>query len=599
MKAKTKPRSQKLPLLLTIGAAALLIGGGAVTYWLVSRQGRLSVMPVGVNVVPQDALMVVSVSTEPNQWERLRSFGTPRSQAAFDQNLAQLRDRFLTSKGLDFQRDVQPWVGKEVTLALLSPQLGVSVPSPSQPALPANTEPTILVLPIADPIKAKEVLDQSPATKGGQWSVRNYKGVDIREMLGNSAQSTSIAALDAQWILVGTTPKAIDRAIDTYKGGKVLSSTPGYGNALEQTKSEQSLARVYVNIPALVNSSAANTNRPVPSQGLMNQLQQNQGLAATATLEPDGIQFKTIWWLTPDSKQRFEGKNNAKIMPSRLPAETLRMASGGNLKQFWQEFTQGASSSLVRYLFPQGLLSNPEQLRQGVKSSVGLDLEQDLLNWMQGEFALALIPAPQRSSPTLPTSPTSLVFMVQSNDRRGAEKTLKQLDELMASKYTFKVEAGNVGGQPVVNWSLPTGGVSVTHGWLDGDVAFLSLNLGASAVPSFLPKPASSLAESEAFRQTTKTTLAQNNGHFFMDVDRALSLNNFFPLLQLPPVNRTVLEATKSIGVTSAVTSDRTTRYDIFVALQKGNQPGVLPSPSVPSIKGANPSPLPSASPSP
>ena len=597
MKAKTKPRSQKLPLLLTVGASALLIGGGAVTYWLVSRQGRLSVMPVGANVVPQDALMVVSFSTEPNQWERLRSFGTPRSQAAFDQNLVQLRDRFLTSKGLDFQRDVQPWVGNEVTLAFLSPQLGVSVPAPSQPALPANPEPTVMVLSIADPVKAKAVLDQSPATKTGRWSLRKYKGVDIREVVGTPAQSTSIAALDAQLVLVATTPKAIDRAIDTYKGGKALSGTPGYGNALEQIKAEQPLASVYINIPALVNSSSANSNRPVPSQGLMNQLQQNQGVAATATLEPDGVQFKTVWWLTPDSKQRFEGKNNAKIMPSRLPAETLRMASGGDLKQFWQEFTQGASSSLVRYLFPQGLLSNPEQLRQGVKSSVGLDLDQDLLNWMQGEFALALIPSP-RSSPA-PTSPTSLVFMVQSNDRRRAEKTLKQLDEVMASKYTFKVEEGKVGGQSVINWSLPTGDISVTHGWLDGDVAFLSLNLGASAAPSFLPKPANSLAESEAFRKATKTTLKQNNGNFFMDVDRALSLNNFFPLLQLPPVNRMVLEATKSIGVTSAVTSDRTTRYDIFVTLQKGNQPGVLPSPSESPSKGASPLSSPSASPSP
>jgi len=328
----------------------------------------------------------------------------------------------------------------------------------------------------------------------------------------------------------------------------------------------------------------------------MTQLQQNQGLAATATLEPDGIQFKTVWWLTPDSKQRFEGKNNAKMMPSRLPAETLRMASGSDLKQFWQEFTQGASSSLVRYIFPQGLLSNPEKLRQGIKSAVNLDLEDDLLNWMQGEFSLALIPSAQKSATN---SPTSLVFMVQSNDRRTAEKTLKQLDDVMASKYTFKVEAARIEGQSVVNWLLPTGDVSVTHGWLDGDVAFLSLNLGTPATPSFLPKPASPLSESEAFRKVTKTTLEQTNGHFFMDVDRALSLNNFFPLLQLPPMNRTVLEATNSIGVTSAVTSDRTTRYDIFVTLQKGNKPGALPSPSASPIEGAIPSPLPSSAPSP
>ncbi|MBW4541039.1 MAG: DUF3352 domain-containing protein [Myxacorys chilensis ATA2-1-KO14] len=552
MNAKPKSRPQKPQLLLTAGAAALLVGGGAIAYLLLSRQGQLSVMPVGSGVIPQDALMVLSVTTEENQWRQVREFGTPRSQAAFEQNLSQWRDRILTSRGLDYGRDVQPWVGKEVTMAFLPPQAGIDNSNPSQPAV--NSQPMIMVLPIADPVKAKQTLEQSAASKG-KWAERQYKGVQVRENQGDPAQSLSVAVLDAQEIVLANSPKAIERAIDTYKGGAALTGTPGYGDALTQIKAERPLARFYVNIPAAANTSAANSNRPLPPQSL-SQVQQNQGLAGTAILAADGIQFKSLSWLKPDSQRRFDTRNNAKIMPNRLPADTLMMASGGNFKQFWKDYTQGAAANPIR-------LVNPEGLKQGIKTTVGLDLDKDFLNWMDGEFTLALVPAQQSAPANLPAG---LVVMVQTNDRRAAEATFKRLDETMAAKYTFKVEESKVAGQSVVNWSLPTANINISRGWMDGDVAFLSL--GAPVAQTFLPKPASALAENEMFRKTTASEITQNNGHFFVNIDRLLELKNF-PLLQLPITNRTALEAMNSIGVTAAITSDRTARYDVFVMLKK------------------------------
>ncbi len=562
-KLKTPLKKQKAPLLLTIGAAATLIGGGGVAYWFFTRQEQLSVMPTGSNVIPQEALMVVSVSTDPGQWQQLREFGTVRSQAEFDQNLARLRDRFLTSRGLEYQRDVQPWVGKEVTMAFLPPQTGITVPPSNQPATPPTPQPIVMVLPMANPLKAKEVLEQSPATQSGNWKQRDYKGVQIRENQGSPDQTASVAVIDAQQVVVANNPRAIERAIDTYKGGASLTQTPGYGEALTQINSDQPMARFYVNIPAAVNTSVANSDRQLPPQSIA-QLQQNQGLAATATIANDGIQFKTVSWLKPDSKRKFDTSNNAKIMPSRLPNETLMMASGGNLKRFWQDYTQGVAANPIQFV-------NPEALKQGIKSTVGLDFDQDLLNWMQGEYSLALLPAPQGSPAGLPAS---LVFMVQTNDRRAAETALRKLDEVMASKYNFKVEDSKIEGQSVTNWTLPAANVNITRGWLDGDVAFISLD--APVTQTFVPKPATALAENDLFRKSTASELGAKNGHFFVDVNRVLALQNF-PLLQLPAANRTMFEAIKSIGVTAAITSDRTSRYDVFVTLQKGNKPGALP----------------------
>ena len=114
-------KNQKTPLLLAVGAAALLIASGTAAYWFLAQKPQQEVleeMPVGVEAIPQDALMTISITTETEQWAKLRQFGTPQTQAMFSQRLAELGDRL--GNDYDYQQDILPWVGKEVTVAFLS-----------------------------------------------------------------------------------------------------------------------------------------------------------------------------------------------------------------------------------------------------------------------------------------------------------------------------------------------------------------------------------------------------------------------------------------------------------------------------------------------
>ena len=55
-------------VLLTLGAAiALTVGGGAV-YWWTQRRVPVAELPVGVDMVPQNALMTISLTTNEGQW---------------------------------------------------------------------------------------------------------------------------------------------------------------------------------------------------------------------------------------------------------------------------------------------------------------------------------------------------------------------------------------------------------------------------------------------------------------------------------------------------------------------------------------------------
>lgn len=563
-------KKKKTPsLFLPVGAAVLLVGGGASAYWLLNQRGASSgELPIGAEVIPQDALMTLSVSTDPGQWQQLREFGTPQSQAAFDKNLAQLRDRLLTANGYDYAKDIQPWIGKEASIALLSPQPLSAAPNTPTPT--ASKPVAIVVLPIQNQLQAKQLLEQ-PRPQAGKLVDRTYKGFQIKETQGK-AENISATVFDGKLLVVTTDPKAMDRAIDTYKGEgqTALKATPGYAQAVGKIQAAQTFGKLYLNFPAATAFSAANAGKAAAPNLAQSQ---TQGVAATVSLEPEGVHFKGVTWYKPDSQKTLQVENKGKSMPGRLPASTLMMASGGNLKQFWQNYSQGAAA--INLVQP----ASPDWLPNALKSTVNMDLEQDFLPWMQGEFSLAMVATPEGTPSGLPFN---LLFMVQSSDRRATEATFKQLDQTMADKYKFKVEETKVGDQPLTNWSLPALGFTATHGWLNDDVTFIAL--GSPTVPvvnEIAPKPSASLADSQAFKTSVPTDPNPNNGNFFVNVDAYKAKK--LPLPQLPIGNQNLLDAIRSIGVTAAISDDRTTRYDVTVLLQKAGTPAPLPSPTIPS----------------
>ncbi|MGF1934073.1 MAG: DUF3352 domain-containing protein [Nostoc sp. ChiQUE02] len=569
-------KNKKPSLVLTLSAAGLLIGAGSAAYWLLAqRQLSSSDLLVGANIIPGDALFAVSLTTDPQQWQKLREFGTKNTQAELDKNLVQLRDRFLTNNGYDFQKDIAPWVGDDVTIAILAPATG-NKPAPKPVTTNENAasdqQSMVMVLPVKNPEIAKSILAQPKTLKQGKWIDRTYQGIAIKQSEGKAGENFSAALLDERFLVITDSPKATERAIDAYKNKTSLATTGGFAENFPKIANYQPFAQFYVNVPTAAKIAAASPNRPLPAQVLA-QLQNNQGLAGTMTLESEGIRFKGVSWLNPNSQRVLVVENKAGKMQSRVPAETLMMLAGGNLQRLWRDYvltSQGNPLSPIA----------PEQIRGGIKSLTDLDLEKDLLSWMKGEFSLSVIPAtPKEGSPN--DFRAGLLFMVQTSDtyggqslRKSAEASISQLDEVMKNQYQFQVLPGKVAGQPVVNWVSPYGTLTATHGWLDEDVAFLVV--GAPITDKIVPKPNYPLGGTLPFQQTVPTEPNPTNGQFFLDVERTVKN---FPLPTLIPNQQTLLDATRSIGMTSAVSDSRSNRYDIFIALKKVRNTTTLPSP--------------------
>lgn len=573
---QNKSEQNKRNMAIAAGAATLVIVGGIATFWGITKKQPPGKGPMGSELLPENALMAMSVTTNEREWRKLRQFGTSESQKLLDGKLAELRDRFLTANGYNYIEDIEPWIGREITIGFLPPPnltlTETEGETPPDPAAVAK-QSVVMLVPIANPTKAKEFLSAPKSApkplNQGEWVDRTYQGIEIKETQGRIPENYSITVIDGQYgqyLAIANSSEAIDRTIDTYKDGISLADSPGFDQAWTTIERSRSFAQFYVNVPVAAAVTALRLDESISPKSLAD-VQQQQGIVANMSLESEGIRFQSLAWLKPNSDRKYPvTKTIENNILNRLPSETSLVVSGINLQQLWQDYVQGAEANPIAPL-------KPEWARTAIQTTTKLDLEKDLLNWMAGQFALGLIPAGQEEESKFQAG---VVFMVAASDRRAGEKILAQLDSVMTKDYNFKVEPGKIGDQSVVNWTSEYGALQVTHGWLDGDVAFLTF--GAPLSEQFIPTPGNPLALNQDFQQAVESELSPNNGHFFIDVEQTINTNppNW---LKLPPEQKTFVNGIRSIGVTTANLDPRTARYEIFVQLKSAGEPAPLPPP--------------------
>ncbi len=540
---------------MTVGLMAIGIGK------LLPGSSKLD-MSNGVNLLPSDTLLSISISTEPERWQKFTEFGIPTSRAVFEKQLTKFQTDFLTSYGYDYRRDIQPWIGKQILIGYLN-NPGATPSKPAQLKIP--TQQTIAILPIADRGAAQKVAQQHQTPIDANLVETSYKGIVIREFR-RKAGTMAIAILD-NFMVIATDRAGLQRVIDTQQNGKSLLTVPGYTKALTEIEIDRPFARIYANIPVATAVAATNSPQTLAADKLAT-AQIQQGIAANATLETEGIAWKGISWLKPTTKQKLVVENKGQNFAANLPANTLVMLSGGNLQRLWQDYVRSADTNPLAPFQPQDLVKN-------LTSLTGLELESEILNWSKGAFGVAMIPKPDKIDTEFGAG---LVMLQQSTDRSAADKAFAKLDTTMSQKQAFKIAQTKLGGKDVINWTSPLSGTAATHGWLDGNLAFLTL--GAPVASTLIPQPQQRLSDTPLFQQSTRSSLTPHNGQLFIDIDRTINAGNL-PLPYLSPEVAAGFKAVSSLGITSAILDESSNRFDLFVALKK--VPGVAQLPTIPS----------------
>ncbi|NJN86333.1 MAG: DUF3352 domain-containing protein [Leptolyngbyaceae cyanobacterium SL_7_1] len=100
--------------------AGIGLGGAVAAVWLSQQRSMQAGAPFGADLIPQSALATITLTTDEEQWQALQRFGTAETRAIATKTLTQWRDQFLTVNGLNYQQDIQPWIGETVTVAMVS-----------------------------------------------------------------------------------------------------------------------------------------------------------------------------------------------------------------------------------------------------------------------------------------------------------------------------------------------------------------------------------------------------------------------------------------------------------------------------------------------
>lgn len=540
-KRRTKRQTKRKFLFPAVATTSILVTGGVAYWWLTQQQQLLQETAIGGKFIPQNAYFTVSVSTDLAKWDRLQTYGTPETKAILNTQLASLKKRFLTDSGYDYQRDIQPWIGREVLIGYL----------PFKNLNRGKEGQFIAVLPIADKLAAQQVLSSKASE-----SERTYRGIKINQQGGWTA-----AVLEDD-IIAATSPEGVEIAIDTFLDNSGIGNNSAFVSAVAQVKNEEQFANLYLNIPSLTDLAIARASKSFPQESLVKE-RRDEGIFSSMTLEPERIKFEGISWLKLNASPPVAVNNKVTAIPNLLPTTTLLLVSGSNAKSLWEDISFWSNISSIAPV-------RAKDWEQGLKSTTGLSWQSDLLPWITKEFALSLIPKSETDSSTV-----GLVLMARASDslkgsahsdRAAADRAFSKLDAFVTQKYQLKISQNKVADLPLTTWKSRADNFAATRGFMGQDLAFI--NLGDDVASQFLPKPQASLVDNPLYRLASDGALTATNGQFYIDLEKTVHPGNLSVPKFIPQQDK-FLKAIKAIGLKIGASEEPSYRFELLIVPKK------------------------------
>jgi hypothetical protein len=265
-----------------------------------------------------------------------------------------------------------------------------------------------------------------------------------------------------------------------------------------------------------------------------------------------------------DAAATTESIANAEVL-KLLPQETFFVVNGINLKQSWQSLTEQAEDN-------PSSIAIIDQIRTQVENLTLLDLETDILAWMDGEFAIAALPITQGA---LANTGFGLVFLLETSDQEASDVFLQELNTVAETAaggllpQRIELDTETIGDRELTTWHADEAKVA-SLGYASDDYLFWATG---DLAQQFIPPPTGALPESSEFKIRTTALPTDNQGYFYLNMSSALALmDKIFPNQVKSSGSyiqaRIVLDAMRGIAVTNTVIDDYTSRFDFLITLK-------------------------------
>lgn len=389
-----------------IAAIVLLLLTSAIGFgWILSQsplgllKGSPTPNPSAIIFIPKNTPAMVSILVNPDRLAALRQVLVPAglrrsTRAEFEA----WRDSLLASTDLSYEQTIRPWLGSEITGAITSLDLDRD---------PSNGRQLgyLLALTTQDPQKSREFLTtfwQKRAASPADLTQESYQGTQIT--YGKITQvnpddgvplTLASAVVGDRFVLFANSPKALRNGINNAQATDLnLGNSPDYQRTLQSLPSNR-VAFAYVNLPQLADLAGDRSVQEKLDTLVDRNLVTYKSLAFGFSITRQGLLADTALVPVEDSGKAVETVKATFDQPigalQYLPTSSSVVAAGAHPKTQWQGLIQGTQgySSLAK------LLDLPVK---AIEQQWNVKVLDDLLNWVEGEYAVALLPEFQKKA---------------------------------------------------------------------------------------------------------------------------------------------------------------------------------------------------------
>ncbi|HEY9605032.1 MAG TPA: DUF3352 domain-containing protein [Allocoleopsis sp.] len=571
---------------LAAGAVVLLSIAIAGFFWLTSQsplnllKGGAVANPSTAIFVPKQAPVMVSLLVNPDRLEAFRQLvASPTNRRRSRAELSKLEESLLTNTGLNYQRDIQPWLGDEITLAVTSLDFDRNQANAAQPGY-------LLAVTTKDAQRARDFLQlfySKQAATGTQDLVfEKYQGVNLiykrpptglKALIGSARQNQNYetwtsAVVGDRFVLFANHPKVLRDAINNVQVESLnLASDREYQQMLDSL-AQPRLGLSFVNLPAL---SAWISNQPIPVQ---ESFKGSETLAFALSLNRQGLLAQTAL-LGADSNEASIDPVLSKPVDALqyIPAQSSLAIAGTELNQLWNQLSTGiASEQTLKSLLSQAVVN--------LQSRWNIQLPEEIFKWVQGEYALALLPRPDKTEP-------DWIFVAQKTDEAMVQESIEHLDNL-ARERGLSVGLLPLGDRTITAWTkLVTSTSTVAgrdnplmrleaqaegvHAAIGNYVIFTS---SIEAMNQALQGLENSLLKSDKFKDAIAPLPDRNDGYLYLDWTKSKTfVNRQLPLVRVAQlVGKPLFDHLRSLSVSSYGIDNGIQRSQLFFRLGNTNE---------------------------
>ncbi len=565
--------------ILAAGATALLLVAVGGFFWITSQspinllQGGKVTEPSAAIFVPKQAPVMASLLVNPERLETFQQLVTRpsdrrRARVKFDR----IENSLLSSLNLDYARDIQPWLGDEMAWAVTALDFDRNSENGAQPGY-------LLAVTTDDAQQARESLQlyySREAVAGTEDLVfEQYKGVNLiykRPLTPAAAQSEEIpetltsAVVGDRYVLFANHPKVLRDAINNVQVTTLnLASDSEYQQMLD-TLSEPRIGLSFVNLPAL---AAWIANQPIPTR---ESFKRAETLSFTLTLNRQGVLAQTAFLgAGEDETSQPPALSKPVDALQYIPAQSVLAVAGTDLNQLWTQLSDAvADDETLNPLLNQTL--------SRVQSRFGLQLPEEIFSWVRGEYALALLPHPDRERP-------DWIFVVQKAAGEEAQESIAHLDTL-AKERGLSVGIFPIDEQNVTAWTKLTTSVVAekanramkleaqvqgTHASVDNYEIFAT---SIAAMDAALAGLENSLLKNGKFQAAIAPLPQQNDGYVYLDwASGDTAIERQFPLVGVAElIGQPLLNQLRSLSISSYGIEGGVQRSKVFFRLARAEE---------------------------